>query len=116
MGGHNELKAYVHFFHLKHETYLLCKDFGELSTFLNLLEYQAKGLLQEYDVTVQKFRVASNADEAVQIPQDFPCKEYVIKAQVLAGGRGKGHFDNGFKVSKPTWRLRVFILPKKKHF
>jgi len=64
---------------------------------LNLLEYQAKGLLQEYDVTVQKFRVASNADEAVQIPQDFPCKEYVIKAQVLAGGRGKGHFDNGFK-------------------
>jgi len=64
---------------------------------LNLLEYQAKGLLQEYDVTVQKFRVASNADEAIKIPQDFPCKEYVIKAQVLAGGRGKGHFDNGFK-------------------
>merc|ERR1712172_150990 len=64
---------------------------------LNLLEYQAKGLLQEYDVTVQKFRMASNADEAIQIPQDFPCKEYVIKAQVLAGGRGKGHFDNGFK-------------------
>lgn len=23
--------------------------------------------------------------------------EYVVKAQVLAGGRGKGHFDNGFK-------------------
>jgi len=64
---------------------------------LNLLEYQSKGLLQEYDVTVQKFRVASTADEAVQIPQEFPCKEYVIKAQVLAGGRGKGHFDNGFK-------------------
>jgi len=64
---------------------------------LNLLEYQSKGLLQEYDVTVQKFRVATNADEAVQIPQEFPCKEYVIKAQVLAGGRGKGHFDNGFK-------------------
>jgi succinyl-CoA synthetase beta subunit len=65
---------------------------------LNLLEYQAKGLLQEYDVTVQKFRVASNATEATKIPQEFPCKEYVIKAQVLAGGRGKGTFDNGFKV------------------
>merc|ERR1719510_2515340 len=64
---------------------------------LNLLEYQSKGLLQNYDVTVQKFRVASTAEEAVKIPQDFPCKEYVIKAQVLAGGRGKGHFDNGFK-------------------
>ena len=24
-------------------------------------------------------------------------KEYVVKAQILAGGRGKGHFDNGFK-------------------
>jgi len=24
-------------------------------------------------------------------------KEYVLKAQILAGGRGKGHFNNGFK-------------------
>jgi len=64
---------------------------------LNLLEYQAKGLLQDYGVTVQKFRVATNPAEAKGIPGDFPCSEYVIKAQVLAGGRGKGHFDNGFK-------------------
>ena len=64
---------------------------------LNLLEYQSKGLLQEHEVTVQKFRVASNEAEAEKIPGEFPCKEYVIKAQVLAGGRGKGHFDNGFK-------------------
>merc|ERR1712241_1386888 len=60
-------------------------------------EYQSKGLLQNYDVTVQRFRVASNEAEAKKIPEEFPCKEYVIKAQVLAGGRGKGHFDNGFK-------------------
>ena len=65
---------------------------------LNLLEYQAKGLLQKYNVTVQDFRVASTEDEAKQICGAFPCAEYVIKAQVLAGGRGKGHFDNGFKV------------------
>ena len=64
---------------------------------LNLLEYQSKGLLQEHEVTVQKFRVASNEAEAEKIPGEFPCKEYVVKAQVLAGGRGKGHFDNGFK-------------------
>jgi succinyl-CoA synthetase beta subunit len=64
---------------------------------LNLLEYQSKGLLQDFDVTVQKFRVASNPTDAEAIPKEFPCKEYVIKAQVLAGGRGKGHFDNGFK-------------------
>jgi hypothetical protein len=65
---------------------------------LNLLEYQSKGLLQDFNVTVQKFRVASNHADAEAIPKSFPCKEYVIKAQVLAGGRGKGHFDNGFKV------------------
>lgn len=64
---------------------------------LNLLEYQAKGLLQDYDVTVQKFKIATNEAEAAAIPAAFPCDEYVIKAQVLAGGRGKGHFDNGFK-------------------
>ena len=65
---------------------------------LNLLEYQAKGLLQKYNVTVQDFRMAETEAEAKQICSAFPCKEYVIKAQVLAGGRGKGHFDNGFKV------------------
>jgi len=64
---------------------------------LNLLEYQAKGLLQKYNVTVQDFRMAETEAEAKQICSAFPCKEYVIKAQVLAGGRGKGHFDNGFK-------------------
>ena len=64
---------------------------------LNLLEHQSKGLLQDFGVTVQKFRVASNEDEAKAIAKEFPCSEYVIKAMVLAGGRGKGHFDNGFK-------------------
>ncbi len=55
---------------------------------------------------MQKFRVASNAQEASAIPKEFPCDEYVIKAQVLAGGRGKGHFDNGFKVSGV-----IFVVP-----
>ena len=52
---------------------------------------------QDFGVTVQKFRVASNESEAAAIPGEFPCAEYVIKAQVLAGGRGKGTFDSGFK-------------------
>merc|ERR1712179_68173 len=64
---------------------------------LNLLEYQSKGLLLDYGVTVQKFKMATSEAEAASIPAEFPCDEYVIKAQVLAGGRGKGHFDNGFK-------------------
>ena len=63
-----------------------------MSSILSNFYYQ-----QDFGVTVQKFRVAGNDDEAAKIPGDFPCSEYVIKAQVLAGGRGKGHFDNGFK-------------------
>ncbi|QQP56011.1 Succinate--CoA ligase subunit beta_ mitochondrial [Caligus rogercresseyi] len=64
---------------------------------LNLLEFQSKGLLEEHQVKVQKFLVAASDAEAVTIPKKFPCEEYVIKAQILAGGRGKGTFDNGFK-------------------
>jgi len=64
---------------------------------LNLLEYQSKELLQKHKVSVQEFRVARTSEEARNMCESFPCKEYVIKAQVLAGGRGKGHFDNGFK-------------------
>ena len=77
---------------------------------LNLLEYQAKGLLQKYNVTVQDFRVAATKDEAEKITSSFPCKEYVIKAQVLAGGRGKGHFDNGFKVQKCSFFMCFVTL------
>ena len=46
---------------------------------------------------MQKFRMATDNETAAKIPAEFPCSEYVIKAQVLAGGRGKGTFDNGFK-------------------
>lgn len=77
---------------------------------LNLLEYQAKGLLQKYQVTVQDFRVAASEGEARAIPEHFRCKEYVIKAQVLAGGRGKGHFDNGFKVSATAGQMPVAFV------
>ena len=77
---------------------------------LNLLEYQSKGLLQDFDVTVQKFRVATNSKDAEAIPKAFPCKEYVIKAQVLAGGRGKGTFDNGFKVFQKLFFLKLLMV------
>ena len=45
-----------------------------------------------------EYEAISVLPQAEKIPKSFPCEEYVIKAQVLAGGRGKGHFDNGFKV------------------
>ncbi|CAO1409847.1 unnamed protein product [Diamesa hyperborea] len=63
---------------------------------LNLLEFQSKKLLDDAGVAIQKFRVLeSKKDQSVL--DDFNVKEYVVKAQILAGGRGKGSFDNGFK-------------------
>ncbi|CAG9816417.1 unnamed protein product [Phaedon cochleariae] len=62
---------------------------------LNLLEYQSKNLLRKNGVAIQDFCLV---DEHGSNELDkFNVREYVIKAQILAGGRGKGHFDNGFK-------------------
>lgn len=63
---------------------------------LNLLEYQSKELLDEAGVAIQKFRVLESKGDQKRL-DDFNVNEYVVKAQILAGGRGKGHFDNGFK-------------------
>jgi len=68
--------------------------------FLNLHEYQSKSLMDSFGVRVQKGQVASSAEEAAQVAkrlQSEGAKELILKAQIHAGGRGKGHFDNGFK-------------------
>eukprot|EP00055_Hartaetosiga_balthica_P003872 m.9218 g.9218 ORF g.9218 m.9218 type:complete len:424 (+) comp3406_c0_seq1:35-1306(+) len=65
--------------------------------FLNLHEYQSKGLMQKYGVTVQKFKVAENAVDAEKFSQELNVSEIVLKAQVHAGGRGKGTFSSGLK-------------------
>ncbi|XP_050438756.1 succinate--CoA ligase [GDP-forming] subunit beta, mitochondrial [Adelges cooleyi] len=67
------------------------------SRYLNLLECHSKDLLHRHGVAVQKFKIVENADETNDILKSFNVNEYVLKAQVLAGGRGKGHFSNGFK-------------------
>lgn len=64
---------------------------------LNLLEYQSKDLLAKHGVTVQKFKLVTNPQEAENVSKELKADEYVIKAQILAGGRGVGVFNNGFK-------------------
>src|SRR5437879_11481202 len=64
---------------------------------MNIHEYQAKGLLQRFDVRTTRGKVASKLDEAEQIARELGDVEIVIKAQVHAGGRGKGTFKNRFK-------------------
>ncbi|XP_046746068.1 succinate--CoA ligase [GDP-forming] subunit beta, mitochondrial [Diprion similis] len=64
---------------------------------LNLLEYQSKLLLRDSGVSVQNFTIVDDLKYAPEVLNKFNAAEYVVKAQILAGGRGKGHFDNGFK-------------------
>ncbi len=64
---------------------------------MNIHEYQAKELLQKFGAATPRGKVAATAEEAEQIAREIGDKEIVVKAQVHAGGRGKGTFSNGFK-------------------
>lgn len=68
---------------------------------MNLHEYQGKELLSSFGVRIQRGIVAQNADEAVEaakkLTEETGTGWHVIKAQVHAGGRGKG---GGVKLAK----------------
>ena len=68
---------------------------------MNLHEYQAKKILNSFGVKIQRGYVATSAEEAVnkanQLHEETGTDFYVIKAQVHAGGRGKG---GGVKLAK----------------
>jgi succinyl-CoA synthetase beta subunit len=64
---------------------------------MNIHEYQAKELLQRFDVATTRGKVASTLEETEQIARELGDVEIVVKAQIHAGGRGKGVFKNGFK-------------------
>src|SRR2546426_2750799 len=64
---------------------------------MNIHEYQAKELLQRFEVATTRGKVASTLDEAEQIARELGDVDVVVKAQIHAGGRGKGEFKNGFK-------------------
>src|SRR6516164_3945571 len=64
---------------------------------MNIHEYQAKELLQKFNVATTRGRVAATLDEAEQIAHELGDIDIVVKAQIHAGGRGKGTFKNGFK-------------------
>src|SRR5207244_3865497 len=58
---------------------------------------KARELLQRYHVATTRGKVAATLDEAEQIARELGDVEIVVKAQIHAGGRGKGAFKNGFK-------------------
>jgi succinyl-CoA synthetase beta subunit len=57
---------------------------------MNIHEYQAKGLLAEYGVAVLRGRVAYTPEEAERAARELGGPVWVVKAQIHAGGRGKG--------------------------
>ncbi len=59
---------------------------------MNIHEYQAKELLAKYGAPIAAGRAAFTVDEAVEAAKQLPGPLYVVKAQIHAGGRGKGKF------------------------
>ena len=59
---------------------------------MNIHEYQAKRLLKEYGAPVSEGRAVFKANEAEAAAKELPGPLYVVKAQIHAGGRGKGKF------------------------
>ncbi|WP_119301688.1 ADP-forming succinate--CoA ligase subunit beta [Dongia deserti] len=70
---------------------------------MNIHEYQAKGLLAKFGVGVLSGQVAYTPDEAVEAAEKLGGQVWVVKAQIHAGGRGKG---GGVKVSKSLDEVR----------
>jgi len=64
---------------------------------MNIHEYQARELVQRFGVATTRGKVASTPEEAERIAREIAPAEIVVKAQIHAGGRGKGTFTNGFK-------------------
>lgn len=75
---------------------------------MNLHEYQGKELLEKYGVKIQRGILASSVDEAIsafrQLQSDTGTQFAVVKAQIHAGGRGKG---GGVKLIKTEEELRT---------
>ncbi len=71
---------------------------------MKIHEYQAKQILAKYGVNIPRGKVAFTVDEAVSAAEELGTEICVVKAQIHAGGRGKG---GGVKVSKGLEAVRT---------
>ena len=74
---------------------------------MNIHEHQAKDLLKEFGAPVSKGIVIFSLSEVDEKIKNLDFKESVIKAQIHAGGRGKG---GGVKLAKSTKELKNEIM------
>src|SRR5437763_8725712 len=82
---------------------------------MNIHEYQAKDLLAKYGVPVPAGFAAMSVDEAVEAAGKLPGPLWVVKAQIHAGGRGKGKFKELGEASKGGVRLAHSIDEVREH-
>jgi len=71
---------------------------------MNIHEYQAKDLLKAFGAPVAKGYIATTAEEAAEHAKKLDSKIFVVKAQIHAGGRGKG---GGIKLVKTLQELHA---------
>src|SRR5438477_6012439 len=64
---------------------------------MNIHEYQAKQLFERFGIATPKGAPAETPEAAEQVAAGLKTSHLVVKAQIHAGGRGKGVFKNGFK-------------------
>jgi succinyl-CoA synthetase beta subunit len=63
---------------------------------MNIHEYQARELFKKFGVATSRGEAATTPDEALKVAESLGETQIVVKAQIHAGGRGKGVFKNGF--------------------
>ena len=72
---------------------------------MNIHEYQAKDLYRQYGIPTGKGFPALSVEEAVAAATKLPGPVWVVKAQIHAGGRGKGRFKEAAAGDKGGVRL-----------
>ena len=72
---------------------------------MNIHEYQGKEILRKYGVTTPRGFPCFSVDEAVEAAKKLGGNVWVVKAQIHAGGRGKG---GGVKVAKSLDEVRKY--------
>ena len=82
---------------------------------MNIHEYQAKELLAKYGVPVPAGYAAMSVDEAVDAAKKLPGPLWVVKAQIHAGGRGKGRFKELGESAKGGVRLAHSVDEVREH-
>src|SRR5499425_412134 len=72
---------------------------------MNVHEYQAKAILRDYSVPVPRGHAAFTPEESVSVAKELGGPVTVVKAQIHAGGRGKGRFKEHEAGDKGGVRL-----------